>query len=961
MKRILLVGCALLFAVPLYSDTRSTSPEKQSTPSTAARRWPHELSDIKPDGRVTWGKLDNGLRYAIMPTKSAPTRGSLRMFLQVGSAMEADDQQGMAHFVEHMAFNGTKHFPAGETLEYFQRLGMSFGAHTNASTQIDHTVYQLELPRANEELTSDGLKLFRDFLDGMLLDAKEIDKERGVILSEQLARNTPVYRNAVGIIQSALVGTKCAERLPIGKTETIRKMTRERFVEFYESWYTPGRTVIVAVGDFDADMVETLIRKHFADAKPRNGETADPDFGKPTLNAGLTARFNRVPDASRTTVTLSHIVPAPEKVEDLARQRVDLIDLLIQRMMDQRLERLSHTAGAPISSASMSEERLYNLVERHDLSAECLPEKWKQAVALLDQELRRALQHGFTQSELTEAKGYLGSILEIIGSREATRQPTDLADEIVQCLEKRSVFVNPNDYMDFLKDIIAKVAASECDQQLRATWHSDNLEVSVAGNVELGETASEQLLAAYRESGQVTVKAPVDEEAKEFPYTEFGPAGKVVERKTHDDLELVQAAFANHVRVNVRPTKFENNVIRIIVRFGGGNLELPADKPGLHMFANSCFIAGGLKDLPLDALNRQIGGRNVGVTFNVGDDAFQLRGACTKNDLDLQLQLLTAYLTAPAFRAETAEQFMQQMDAGYAQRAHTLEGVYRYDAAAFLRSDDIRYVLPQRDQVVRLTTADVQSWLAEPLAKGYMEVTLVGDVDPDTALTAVSKTLGALPARSDRKPEFAEARKLTFPTSPKTKDFRYESDTPRAVSSVCWPTPGDKDLALRRRLYVLGLVLDERLRVKIREEIGATYTPDVMYLAPSTFPDYGFLAAQLLVEPSKAEELCKIATQVAAELATDPISDDEFKRVIQPVIDNVEPQRRENNYWLSSLADSQERPRALEEIRTMTTAYTSMKKADVEDVARRYLTAERATTLTIAPTAVKARSMAVAK
>ncbi len=202
MKRVLLVGCALLFSVSLYADSPGPQNKLQAASKVTARAWPHELSDIKPDARVTWGKLENGLRYAIMPTKTAPTRGSLRMFLQVGSAMEADDQQGMAHFVEHMAFNGTKHFPAGETLEYFQRLGMSFGAHTNASTQIDHTVYQLELPRANEKLTSDGLKLFRDFLDGMLLDAKEIDKERGVVLSEQIARNTPTYRNACSTASS---------------------------------------------------------------------------------------------------------------------------------------------------------------------------------------------------------------------------------------------------------------------------------------------------------------------------------------------------------------------------------------------------------------------------------------------------------------------------------------------------------------------------------------------------------------------------------------------------------------------------------------------------------------------------------------------------------------------------------------------------------------------------------------
>ncbi len=156
---------------------------------------------------------------------------------------------------------------------------------------LDRTIYQLELPRADEQLTTDGLKLFRDFLDGVLLDEKEIDKELGVILSEQSARNTASYRATVGTLQAALAGTKLADRLPIGKTETIRRMSRARFVDFYETWYTPGRTVIIAVGDFDTAMVERGIRSQFGDAKARRGEAADPHLGKPTTGKGLTARL----------------------------------------------------------------------------------------------------------------------------------------------------------------------------------------------------------------------------------------------------------------------------------------------------------------------------------------------------------------------------------------------------------------------------------------------------------------------------------------------------------------------------------------------------------------------------------------------------------------------------------------------------------------------------------------------
>ena len=186
-----------------------------------AKPWPQESSDVKVDPHVVWGKLDNGLRYAIMPT-DAPGRASLQLYMNVGSRMEADDQRGMAHYLEHMAFNGTKHFAAGEMVEYFQRLGMAFGAHTNANTTFERTVYELELPRTNEEMTGEALKLFRDFLDGMLLDETQVNRERRVILSEILARNDAASRSFVPAVEFALPETLIPRRDVLGTVETIR-------------------------------------------------------------------------------------------------------------------------------------------------------------------------------------------------------------------------------------------------------------------------------------------------------------------------------------------------------------------------------------------------------------------------------------------------------------------------------------------------------------------------------------------------------------------------------------------------------------------------------------------------------------------------------------------------------------------------------------------------------------------
>jgi zinc protease len=206
----------------------TTSAAPGAKAALAAPIWPHDASDLKADPKVVWGRLDNGLRYVILPNREAPGRPSLQLYMRVGSLMEAEDQRGMAHFLEHMAFNGTKHFPAGEMIEYFQRLGMSFGAHANAGTEFDRTVYKLELPRTNEEMTGEGLKLFRDFLDGMLLEKKEIESERHVIVAEILARNTADSRAAEDRLGFLLPDTLVPRRWIAGTVETVRALAPQR-------------------------------------------------------------------------------------------------------------------------------------------------------------------------------------------------------------------------------------------------------------------------------------------------------------------------------------------------------------------------------------------------------------------------------------------------------------------------------------------------------------------------------------------------------------------------------------------------------------------------------------------------------------------------------------------------------------------------------------------------------------
>jgi zinc protease len=247
-----------------------------------------------------------------------------------------------------------------------------------------------------------------------------------------------------------------------------------------------------------------------------------------------------------------------------------------------------------------------------------------------------------------------------------------------------------------------------------------------------------------------------------------------------------------------------------------------------------------------------------------------------------------------------------------------------------------------------LTMDDLKQWLAGPLANGYLEVTLVGDVEPQQALEAIAKTLGALPKRDAAKPAFTNERVLHYPTA-QTKDFEFSSQTPCAISIVCWPTAGNRDIAQDHRTRMLVEILRDRLRLKVRTELGATYTPAVARYTSDAFPDFGYVQAELTVDPEKAREIAPLVTSIGAELATGHISDDEFQRAIKPVLASLEEAAKDNGYWLRTLCDCQEHPQSLDEARHEAEDYKSITKAEIEALAKQRLATDKATVINLIP------------
>ncbi len=898
--------------------------------------WPHTGSDLKPDPAITFGALPNGVRYAIMPNPEPPDRISLRLYFDTGSLMERDEQQGLAHFTEHMAFNGTTNFPAGEMVEYFQRLGMSFGGDTNAHTSFKETVYKLELPKQDETMLRDGLRLFRDYADGILFGDDEIDKERGVILSEKRTRDSVESRTMEAGLSFALPDALISKRMPIGTVEVIEQAKRDRFVSYYSKYYTSDRMVVVATGAVTPEKLVPLIEEYFAPLKMPESPVPDPDLGSVSTGRGVIATLHPESEASSTDISIETMQPY-EKEKDMKEVRLkDLRLSVANAIVSQRFSILSKKEGAPFISGSAYATNFLDFVKYAGVQMSCKPEQWEAALKVGEQELRKALTHGFTEAEVGEMKAHLRNAYEQAAKAAATRQSRGLADSLVSEIAGGQVSTSPADDLAVFNELVEQVTADNCLEALRKLWKTDDIQVFVAGNLTM-ENPEERILAVYKASKETAVAAPEEREDAVWAYTDFGVPGTVLSTETDDALGITRIQFSNNVRLNLKKTDFEKNSIRIGARIGGGQLTLPKGKRGLDALASSIYDLGGLEAHNVDDLERLLAGKTVGSSFSVGEDAFFIGGRTNMDDFLLQCQLMVASLTKPGYRDEAMRQFQKGIDPLYTQLEHTPMGMYQKEVEPFLKGGDPRFGFPEKEELLKLTTEDVKAWLAKPLAEDYLEIGIVGDFELEKVIEAAARTFGALPKRAESKPDYAEARKLTFPEAGSTKSVAFVSEIPKAITALYWKTADMSDIALARRLNVLGSIFGDRLRLKVREELGETYSPYARNVSSDVFEGYGYLFALLTIDPQQAEPLVGIVEKLGTDLGAGEVSEDELERALKPLLTSIDQQLRSNTYWLQTVVlDCQEKPEKLAWAKTMKSDYESVTAAEVTALAKEY-------------------------
>ena len=918
----------------------------------ADTHWPHRQSDLKPDPELVFGALDNGMRYVLRVNQTPKDRISLHLNVQAGSLHENEDQRGLAHFLEHMLFNGSTHFPPGELVKYFQRIGMAFGDDANAHTGFHETVYDVLLPDNRPESIAEGLQVLHDYASGALLLPEEIDREREVVLAEMRTRDSPGYRVFEASLAFQFEGLRVAQRLPIGLEEVVRQADRAALKAFYDDWYRPDRLVVVMVGDFDPAGAEAMIREQFADLENRGGTPEDPPMGD-ALHRGVKVFYHHEPELGHASVSLSQVRTVPFTPDSVAFQRRQLAEAVALRILDHRLQSLLERPDAPFTHAYADAGIFLKTLYNAEIQARPRDGRWAEALTELEQTLRQALVHGVAPAEVDRVRREMKAELEKAAGQAATRQSPALAGEIIGDLNGERVTMAPDQRLALLGPMLDALDAARVHEALRRAWAGDQWLVMLTGNENLSggaEAPEARIRRVYDASRGEAVQPWQAADTLGFPYLPIPEAsGRIVERVVHDDLGVVQVRFDNGVTLSVKQTDFKEGEVLVSLDLEPGRSAEPADAPGLAELAEAVMNADGLGALSRDALDRALAGRSLSLVVRMGEDRLRLMGETVPDEVPLFFELLRHRLLDPGWRPSVFALVMDRYKNHYANLERSVEGQMMREGRRFLAGGDFRFGLPPWETFQRLTLREVEEWMTPMLAQGPLSLTVVGDVDPDEVISLAARYLGTLPARGPLAvpprpgPRFPAGNRLAL---------AVETRLEKAMVVVSYATDDMWDIRRTRRLNLLADVFSDRLREQVRERLGASYSPFAYHWPSRAYPGYGLLTAMVQVNPAQIDAVQEEIDRIAADLVANGVQDDEFARIREPALTGIKDLRRENTYWRDSvLSGAWRHPEQLDWSRHIARDYAEITATELSRLAAQYLTPRGRADIVIRPKA----------
>lgn len=864
-----------------------------------------QLPPIPVDPNVRIGKLDNGLTYYIRKNALPENRADFYIAQKVGSIQEEDNQRGLAHFLEHMCFNGTTHFPGDALKQYLERIGVKFGENLNAYTSVDETVYNI----SNVPVTTPGaidscLLILHDWSNDLTLDPKEIDKERGVINEEWRTRMSAMQRMQEKVLPQMFVGTKYANCFPIGTMDVVMNFKYQTLRDYYEKWYRPDLQGIVVVGDIDVDAIESKIKTMFADvpAQPNAAERVyypvndnkepiiiiEQDKEQPHIQALIFNKHEATPNDQKGN--LGYLVQY-------------YATNLVSYMLNARLNELTQTANPPFIYAATYDGDFFVAKTKDAFTGVvvCKEGAVEDGIASTLREIERARQFGFTETEYNRARTEYLRHLESAYNERDKRKNVEYVNEYVRhFLDNEPIPGIENEYT-MINQIAPSIPVAALNEMIKELITDDNQVITIFGPEKEGiqMPTKDAILKTLKDVKAEKLTAYVDKVSDEPLMAEKPKGGKIVAEKENPLFGTTELTLSNGVKVILKKTDFKADEIRMKGVSLGGSSIFP-DSEIINIQSLDAVGVGGLGNFSAVDLEKVLAGKKASVNYGIGSLTETVNGNCSPKDLETMLQLTYLTFTAPRKDDDAFASYKNRSKASLQNQELNPNVAFSDSIQATIYMHHPRAIQMKADMIDKID----YDKLMEMYKDRYKDASdftfiLVGNIDIAKDKVLIAEYLGALPA-TNRKETFRDT-KMEMRKGVYKNEFIRQQETPKASVLVLYN--GDckynqkNDILMSMTSQILDLVYTE----KVREDEGGTYGVYVGGNLNKYPKETAYLQIIFDTAPEKKDKLMKIIFAEAENLAKEGPSEANLNKVKEYMLKKHKENLKENGYWLGNI------------------------------------------------------------
>jgi zinc protease len=908
---------------------------------TAATARAADLSpddDLPQDLNNIYGSFDNGVKFIVRKNANPSGKITLNLRVGTGSLNETAQQNGLAHFLEHMAFKGSKHFAPMRLIPLLSHLGMTFGADTNAHTTQTETVFKLNIPDNKPQTIDTALTIFCDYASELSLYPIQIESERRVILEEARTKKNAAQRLRKHMNQELFPNTPLAIHDVIGDEEQIKTFPQSEFLDYWNTWYRPENMTLVVVGDLDP---QTFI----AAAQEKLGKFTARGPARPVTKPGIKpfgaprAVVLSDPEQVNAEVSIMGVKSPRPIVETFGQYRQAVIENVAEWIINHRLEARVAQGDSPYTSAQLGSADVYHEAMMLSISADGEPRNWNQILNAQIDCVHTAAEQGFTVQELELAKRGLLAGAQWAVTQESTQDSAKVAETLIAETGSQSPILSAQQKLDLDQQILSDLTTEQLKKSFNETFDTRNFAyVLILPAPQPGQQlpTSDAILAAATADWNKPAQ-PLQDAAATRPTIAADPTpGTVVSRETDAQLGITSVVFANGVVMHHKRIDTRKDQVAVVIKLPGGAIEETAKTKGLSALAGQILMHPATRKISSTQLQDQMTGLNVQFKGGIGLDSMDMEVQGSPGDLPRGLELANALLTDGILEPSVMEAWktaqLQEIDERGSSAKSQLSDAFSQTVCA----NDLRFTPLTPEVLDRLTLEAAQNWFEHIARHSAIEVSVVGDLSLEQAAEMVSKYIGSLPSRTGTFTDLDALRKLDRPNGPYIKTIEFPGITPTAVVMAGYL--GCEETSLDRRpLSLASMILTERMIQRIRIKDNLVYSINCTSKPGQGIPGLGEIYASAPTDPKNADRLADTILEMFKSLADTGPTDQELDTAKKQIANVLQTQMKTPGFWIAQLSALKYHRHTLTELRQVPGVFDGFTTKDIQDTLHKYV------------------------